>query len=163
MTRNELDEHVRFFNRVLGETCDEFSTLQVVKPRDPIINLWFTSELRDERKQVASLGRKAVKSKSQEDWDKFHEELGEFEQALKHESKARQQAEIGDLLFTVVNLARWYGLDPSAALQGTNERFVRRFAQVEAAAGESLEGYSIEELERFWQAAKANDSLKSEE
>lgn len=96
-------------------------------------------------------------------WDKFHEELGEFEQALKHESKARQQAEIGDLLFTVVNLARWYGLDPSAALQGTNERFVRRFAQVEAAAGESLEGYSIEELERFWQAAKANDSLKSEE
>ncbi|MEO0405754.1 MAG: nucleoside triphosphate pyrophosphohydrolase [Cyanobacteria bacterium P01_A01_bin.135] len=96
-------------------------------------------------------------------WDKFHEELGEFEHALKHESKARQQSEIGDLLFTVVNLARWYGLDPSAALQGTNQRFVRRFAQVEAAAGQSLQGYSIEELERFWQAAKANDSVKSEE
>ncbi|MGB3612738.1 MAG: nucleoside triphosphate pyrophosphohydrolase [Elainellaceae cyanobacterium] len=89
-------------------------------------------------------------------WEKFHEELGEFEQAIKQESPARQQEEIGDLLFTVVNLARWYGLDPSQALQGTNQRFVRRFAQVEAAAGRSLSSFSIDELEQFWQAAKVS-------
>ncbi len=87
-------------------------------------------------------------------WDKFHEELGEFEQALKQESAARQQEEIGDLLFTVVNLARWYGLDPTQALEDTNQRFVRRFARVEDAAGQPLSNFSIEALEQFWQAAK---------
>ena len=93
-------------------------------------------------------------------WEKFNEELEEFHHALKHESPARQQAELGDLLFTVVNLARWYGLDPTEALQATNHRFISRFAQVEEAAtretGRSLSEFSIEELEQFWQAAKRN-------
>lgn len=90
-------------------------------------------------------------------WEKFHEELGEFEQALKAETEAEQQAELGDLLFTVVNLARWYGLDPEAALQGSNQRFVQRFNQVEQAlgAGRSIADYSSQELEQFWQQAKA--------
>jgi XTP/dITP diphosphohydrolase len=90
-------------------------------------------------------------------WQKFHEELGEFEQALQFETKARQQAELGDLLFTIVNLARWYDLDPEAALQGTNQRFIQRFAQVEQALGEgqSITDYSVEQLEQFWQQAKA--------
>lgn len=90
-------------------------------------------------------------------WAKFHEELGEFEQALREETPEQQQAELGDLLFTVVNLARWYDLDPDAALQGTNQRFIQRFAQVEQALGEgrSLTDYSLEELEQLWQQAKA--------
>ncbi|MFM7424609.1 MAG: nucleoside triphosphate pyrophosphohydrolase [Elainella sp.] len=88
-------------------------------------------------------------------WDKFHEELGEFEQALKTETPAEQQAELGDLLFTIVNLARWYGLDPEAALQGTNQRFVQRFGQVEQKLdGRPLSDYSPTELEQFWQQAK---------
>ncbi len=86
--------------------------------------------------------------------EKFHEELGEFEQALAAETQAEQQAELGDLLFTIVNLARWYGLDPEAALQGTNQRFVQRFGHVEQAAGRSLSDCRPEELEQFWQAAK---------
>lgn len=90
-------------------------------------------------------------------WEKFHEELGEFEQALKAETQAEQQAELGDLLFTIVNLARWYGLDPEAALQGTNQRFIQRFSQVEQAlAGKSLANYTLEELEQLWQQAKRN-------
>jgi XTP/dITP diphosphohydrolase len=89
-------------------------------------------------------------------WDKFHEELGEFEQALRAETKEQQQAELGDLLFTIVNLARWYDLDPVAALTGTNQRFVDRFAQVEQALdGRAMSEYSVEELEQFWQQAKA--------
>lgn len=90
-------------------------------------------------------------------WEKFHEELAEFEQALTAETKEQQQAELGDLLFTIVNLARWYGLDPEAALQGTNQRFIQRFAQVEQALGQgrSIADYSLEELEQFWQQAKA--------
>jgi XTP/dITP diphosphohydrolase len=88
-------------------------------------------------------------------WDKFHEELDEFHYAVEHESKARQQAELGDLLFTLVNIARWHGLDASEALQSTNQRFINRFAQVEEAAGRSLTDLSIDELENMWQTAKA--------
>jgi XTP/dITP diphosphohydrolase len=88
-------------------------------------------------------------------WDKFHEELDEFRQALAHEPKANQQAELGDLLFTLVNLARWYDLDPSEALQSTNRRFIKRFELVEAVAEKSLDEYGIDKLEALWQRAKA--------
>lgn len=89
-------------------------------------------------------------------WDKFHEELEEFHQALAHEPKDNQEAELGDLLFTLVNIARWHGLDPSAALHGTNQRFIRRFERVEAAAAKPLADYSLGELDAFWQQAKAH-------
>ncbi|PSB06783.1 nucleoside triphosphate pyrophosphohydrolase [filamentous cyanobacterium CCP1] len=88
-------------------------------------------------------------------WEKFHEELGEFEQALQSETKAEQQAELGDLLFTIINLARWYDLDPEEALHGTNQRFIQRFALVEGVADRSLSEYSLDELEQLWQRAKA--------
>lgn len=88
-------------------------------------------------------------------WDKFAEELGEFREALDSGDQAHAEAELGDLLFSLVNIARWCELDPVAALQGTNERFIQRFAKVEAAAGRSLEGLSLEQLEAYWQAAKA--------
>jgi XTP/dITP diphosphohydrolase len=88
-------------------------------------------------------------------WEKFSEELGEFQEALDSGDKAHAEAELGDLLFSLVNIARWCELDPVAALQGTNDRFIQRFAWVEAAAGRSLEGLSLEQLEVFWQTAKA--------
>ncbi|MGP1375294.1 MAG: nucleoside triphosphate pyrophosphohydrolase [Almyronema sp.] len=88
-------------------------------------------------------------------WEKFDEELAEFQQAIADEPKANQQAELGDLLFTLVNIARWHNLDPAEALQGTNRRFIQRFAQVEAVAERSLSDYSLAELEALWQKAKA--------
>ena len=88
-------------------------------------------------------------------WAKFQEELAEFQHAIAHESPARQQAELGDLLFVVINLARWYKLDPSEALQGTNLRFVQRLSHVENLAGRPLSDYTLEELESLWQQAKA--------
>ncbi|TVQ09640.1 MAG: nucleoside triphosphate pyrophosphohydrolase [Leptolyngbya sp. DLM2.Bin27] len=88
-------------------------------------------------------------------WGKFHEELDEFRTALAHEPKANQQAELGDLLFTLVNLARWYDLDPSEALQSTNRRFIQRFELVEGVAEKPLGEYEIEALEALWQRAKA--------
>ena len=96
-------------------------------------------------------------------WAKFREELGEFEQALREEPKAQQQAELGDLLFTVINLGRWYELDPDAALQGTNQRFVQRFSQLEQALeGKAIADYSLEELEQLWQQAKAKLAKSAE-
>ena len=87
-------------------------------------------------------------------WDKFTEELAEFKEAIASEDKAHQESELGDLLFTVVNLARWYDLDPSAALQGTNQRFIQRLQLMEAIGDRPLENYTLAELETLWQQAK---------
>ena len=87
-------------------------------------------------------------------WDKFDEELNEFKEALATDNKAHQGAELGDLLFVILNLARWSELDASEALHGTNQRFIQRLSQMEIFADRPLTDYSLEELEAFWQQAK---------
>jgi XTP/dITP diphosphohydrolase len=87
-------------------------------------------------------------------WDKFSEELAEFKESLATENKAHQQSELGDLIFTIINLARWYDLDASAALSGTNERFIQRLSKMENFADRPLTDYSLQELENLWQKAK---------
>jgi tetrapyrrole methylase family protein/MazG family protein len=70
------------------------------------------------------------------------------------------EAEIGDLLFSAVNLARWRNVDPESALRGTNSRFIRRFKKMEAlAAGQkkSLTKMSVEEMEKLWNEAKRDE------
>ena len=93
-------------------------------------------------------------------WEKFEEELGEFKQALREETTQRQEEELGDLLFTILQLARWNNLDPTEALQGTNKRFIQRLLHMETFAERPLEEYSLLELEALWQQAKAK--LKSQ-
>jgi XTP/dITP diphosphohydrolase len=88
-------------------------------------------------------------------WDKFEEELGEFKEALLTANKVHQQEELGDLLFTVINIARWYDLNPFDALQGTNNRFIERLTMMEKSASRPLTDYDINELEYLWQQAKA--------
>ena len=88
-------------------------------------------------------------------WAKFSEELAEFQQALAQETPEQQQAELGDLFFVLINLARWYKLDPSDALQGTNQRFIQRLSLMEAFADRPLSDYTLNELEALWQQAKA--------
>ena len=88
-------------------------------------------------------------------WDKVHEELDELKEAVASGDKAHAQEELGDLLFTLVNVARWCGIDPEAGLAGTNHRFLDRFSRVEAALEGNLQGRSIKELEGLWQQAKA--------
>jgi XTP/dITP diphosphohydrolase len=96
-------------------------------------------------------------------WSKFEEELEEFKAALQTADKAHQQEELGDLLFTIINIARWYDLDPFDGLQGTNQRFIRRLAMMESFATRPLTDYDIEELESLWQKAKAQLKLNSEQ
>ncbi|MEB3259003.1 MAG: nucleoside triphosphate pyrophosphohydrolase, partial [Cyanobacteriota bacterium] len=88
-------------------------------------------------------------------WGKVHEELDELKEAVASGDRAHAQEELGDALFTLVNVARWCGLDPEEGLAGTNRRFLDRFRRVEAALGGDLQGRSIRELEGHWQAAKA--------
>jgi XTP/dITP diphosphohydrolase len=87
-------------------------------------------------------------------WEKFEEELGEFKEALATPDTAHQEAELGDLLFTVINLARWYKLDPERGLSGTNQRFIDRIQHMEQYTDRPLNEYSIAELENLWQQAK---------
>lgn len=88
-------------------------------------------------------------------WDKFREELDELHEAIASGDKAHQQDELGDVLFTLINLARWYDLDPSVALADTNHRFVQRFSMLEAASDRPLQDYSLAEFEHLWQQVKA--------
>ncbi len=88
-------------------------------------------------------------------WQKVHEELDELKAASASGDRAHAQSELGDLLFTLVNVARWCGLDPEAGLAGTNRRFLARFARVEAALDGELAGRSLAELEGLWRQAKA--------
>ena len=94
-------------------------------------------------------------------WEKFEEELSELKEALATPDLAHQETELGDLLFTVVNLARWCKLDPERGLSGTNQRFIDRITQMERYIDRPLADYSITELEALWQQAK--QQLKAEE
>ncbi|MFM7269007.1 MAG: nucleoside triphosphate pyrophosphohydrolase [Cyanobium sp.] len=87
-------------------------------------------------------------------WEKVHEELAELKEAVASGDRGHAQEELGDLLFTLVNVARWCGIDPEEGLAGTNRRFLDRFSRVEAALGGDLQGRSIGELEGLWRQAK---------
>jgi MazG family protein len=90
--------------------------------------------------------------------EKFDEERGEFARALESESPDAIEDELGDLLFVLVNVARFVKVDPEQALRRTNAKFRARFAHIErrlAAQGRQVAGTSIDELESLWQESKA--------
>jgi MazG family protein len=89
--------------------------------------------------------------------DKLREETAELEREIRRGSRARIKDEVGDILFTVVNLARALRVDPESVLEGTTTKFVGRFTAVEDAArrrGRTLSSMSLDEMERLWQRAK---------
>src|SRR5690606_13921871 len=90
-------------------------------------------------------------------WDKFHEELQEFQQEVAKGSKARQLDELGDLLFTLVNLARFFDLSPEEAMMQANRKFQTRFSYVEQQVKEgtgNFSDYTLAQLDGFWNQAK---------
>ncbi len=96
--------------------------------------------------------------------EKLHEELEELAAARKSGSPAKVEEEVGDLLFTVVNLSRLLGVDPGIALHGTNEKFVRRFAQVEErlhGMGLAPENAGLSIMDDIWNQIKAEEQKAS--
>ena len=87
--------------------------------------------------------------------DKLAEELDELRHAREAGSQAELENEVGDLLFVLVNLARFLKVDPEQALRKTNAKFRKRFGYVEQRA--KLPGATIQEMEALWQEAKAAD------
>ncbi len=94
---------------------------------------------------------------------KLDEEVAEFKAELLAEGATRDSVarEIGDILFTVVNVARRHRIDPEAALQGTNAKFVRRFEEVSRrmrATGRDVRDATLEELDRTWDEVKRDEA-----
>ena len=107
--------------------------------------------------------------KKEDVWEKVHEELAELQEELAKELpadadeqqkaalKAGREAELGDFLFSVINAARLYHLNPDNALEHTNQKFIRRFNYIEQhsiRAGKPLTEMTLQEMDRLWEEAK---------
>ena len=93
----------------------------------------------------------------QDVWAKVREELDELEAELRREDKQRSTEELGDFLFSVINAARLYKLNPDNALEMTNQKFIRRFNYIEQHSiriGKPLTSMSLEEMDKLWNEAK---------
>lgn len=100
--------------------------------------------------------------KKEDVWNKVKEELGELEEELKNDgadanNRELQEAELGDFLFSVINAARLYKLNPDNALEKTNAKFIRRFTYIEEHSiriGKPLTEMSLQEMDNLWNEAK---------
>ncbi len=99
--------------------------------------------------------------KEKEDvWDKVYEELEELKAGLAKGDKENSTRELGDFLFSVINAARLYKLNPDNALEMTNQKFIRRFNYVEDHSmkqGKSLKDMTLEEMDKLWNEAKRQE------
>ena len=93
-------------------------------------------------------------------WAKVHEELNELEAELRNADKPRSEQELGDFLFSVINAARLYKLNPDNALEMTNQKFIRRFNYIEEhsiKSGKPLKDMTLAEMDALWNEAKAQE------
>lgn len=99
--------------------------------------------------------------KKEDVWEKVREELAELEAELRKEDKENSTKELGDFLFSVINAARLYHLNPDNALEMTNQKFTRRFNYVEEKAkekGKSLKDMTLREMDELWNEAKKQEN-----
>lgn len=99
--------------------------------------------------------------KKEDVWGKVREELAELEAELRKEDKENSTKELGDFLFSVINAARLYHLNPDNALEMTNQKFIRRFNYVEEKAkekGKSLKDMTLREMDELWNEAKKQEN-----
>lgn len=93
-------------------------------------------------------------------WDKVKEEMSELKVEIEKNNQDRMEAEFGDLLFSIVNAARLYNVNPDNALERTNRKFIKRFNYLEKEAnqaGRNLKDMTLAEMEEIWQEAKKED------
>lgn len=86
-------------------------------------------------------------------WDKVVEEISELKEAL-HETQKRKEDEFGDVMFALINYARFIGVDPESALESTNRKFKKRFEYIETHALKPLDAMSLFEMDALWNEAK---------
>jgi tetrapyrrole methylase family protein/MazG family protein len=178
-------------DEVLGTICDKLVLRhphvfgdQVIKTADEQVENWERikkAEKGEERKSALSgvpthlpalLKAQKITEKAARvgfDWEhvdqvfaKVMEELHEFEETMVQGNESRMEAELGDLLFAIVNLGRFLSLNPEEALRKTIERFSSRFAHIEEtmhARGIHLKDASLEDMEALWEEAKKRETV----
>ncbi len=93
-------------------------------------------------------------------WDKIDEELKELQEEVRDNNHEKTEAEFGDLLFSIINAARLYDIDPENALEKTNRKFMKRFKYLEKetlSKGQSLKDMNLDEMNAIWEEAKKED------
>ena len=89
-------------------------------------------------------------------WDKLYEELEELKDALRIDKPSESESELGDVLFTLINIARWNKLSIEEGLAKTNQKFLERLAYIEENVEGELNSHSKEKLKQYWKLAKIN-------
>ena len=90
-------------------------------------------------------------------WEKVQEELNEFQEEVAKGNSTKSEEEFGDVLFSLINYARFLKINPDTALERTNQKFIRRFNYLETKAlelGKPLQEMSLKEMEAYWVEAK---------
>ncbi|MBO7103128.1 MAG: MazG family protein, partial [Bacteroidaceae bacterium] len=103
--------------------------------------------------------------KKEDVWKKVKEEIAEFEAEVGNMDKEKATSEFGDVIFSLVNAARLYHINPDNALERTNQKFIRRFNYVEEhsiKAGKNLNEMSLEEMDLLWEEAKKLGKVKND-
>jgi len=98
--------------------------------------------------------------KREQIWDKVLEEIAELKEEIKNRDTETIESELGDVLFSIINASRLYGIDPEAALEKTNRKFIKRFNYLEKetlSKGISLKEMSLDEMNVIWEEAKKED------
>lgn len=93
-------------------------------------------------------------------WEKIEEEIDEFKVSLASETADAQELELGDILFALVNIARYYKVNPELAVQRTNDKFERRFRDMEEmvlSESKEMKALSLEQLDQYWEQAKRKE------
>jgi len=93
-------------------------------------------------------------------WDKVQEEIKELMEEIKNGNTGKIESELGDVFFSLINASRLYGIDPEAALEKTNRKFIKRFNYLEKETllkGISLHDMSLDEMNVIWEEAKKED------
>jgi len=100
--------------------------------------------------------------KREQIWDKVIEEMTELKQEVVNRNTQSIESELGDVLFSIINASRLYGIDPEAALEKTNRKFIKRFNYLEKetiSKGRSLHDMSLDEMNVIWEEAKKEDEI----
>jgi MazG family protein len=98
--------------------------------------------------------------KREQIWDKVLEEINELKAEIENRDTEAIESELGDVLFSIINASRLYGIDPEAALEKTNRKFIKRFNYLEKETltkGKSLHDMSLDEMNVIWEQAKKED------
>ena len=93
-------------------------------------------------------------------WDKVEEEIGELQIEIKAGNKEKMEEEFGDVLFSMINYARWIGVNPEDALAKTNKKFINRFQWMEAETkkdGKDISEMNLTEMDLYWERSKSVD------